>query len=137
MDDNYERVAAILACEGELGQALEESEGNIKPYPEGGTASVSRKGYAIKSGYLTFYPGSVSTMNWWLNLGQGSEYSRYIRVNPSSDPSKKLSGLSYLPFPGESCNRLTRTPRLRESDPTRVTNKLTQPNTSSVNIDES
>ena len=53
MDDKYEKVTSILACDGELGQALEESKGNLKPYPEGGTASVSRKGYAIKSGYLT------------------------------------------------------------------------------------
>ena len=83
MGDKYEKVAAILAFEGELGQALKESEGNLKPYPEGGTASVSRKGYTTKSGYLTFNPGSVSTMNWWLNQGQVSEYSRYTRVNPS------------------------------------------------------
>ena len=47
MGDNYEKVAAILACEGELGQALEEIKGNLKPYPEGGTASVSRKVDAI------------------------------------------------------------------------------------------
>ena len=55
MGDKYEKVAAILAFEGELGQALEESEGYLKPYLEGGTASVSHKGYAIKSGYLTFF----------------------------------------------------------------------------------
>ena len=76
MGDKYEKVAAILACKEELGKALEESEGNLKPYPEGGTASVSRNGDAIKSGYLTFYPGSVSTMNWWLSKGQVSEYRR-------------------------------------------------------------
>ena len=40
MDDKYKKVAAILAFEGELGQALEESEGNLKPYPEGGTSRV-------------------------------------------------------------------------------------------------
>ena len=137
MDDKYKKVAAILAFEGELGQAPEKSDGNLIPYPEGGNASVSRKGYAIKSGYLTFYPGSVSTMNWWLNQGQVSEYSRYTRVNPSSDPSEKPTGLSYLPLPEESCNRLICTTRMGDYQLTRGIKRLTQCEILDVNLDES
>ena len=67
MGDKYEKVAAILAFERELGQALEESKGNLKPYPEGGTASLYCKGEPIKLGYPAFDAGGVSIMNWWLN----------------------------------------------------------------------
>ena len=44
MGKKPEKVTASLACEQELGHAPEVSEGNIKIYPEEGTASVARKG---------------------------------------------------------------------------------------------
>ena len=64
MVDKPEKVTSRLACKGELVQAPESSEGNLKPYPEEGTASVAREGEPPKSGYLTFDPGGMSTINW-------------------------------------------------------------------------
>ena len=62
--DKLEKVTEILACGVESGQAPGVSEGNIKPNPEVGTASVAGKGKPAKSGYLTFYPSGMSTINW-------------------------------------------------------------------------
>ena len=72
MGDKPEKVTASLSCEVELGQAPKGSEVNLKPDTEGGTASVFRKRYPTKSGYLTFDTGGVSIINWWLNRGQVS-----------------------------------------------------------------
>ena len=83
MSDKTEKVTAILDYEVEFGHAQEGSEGNLKTDCEGGTASVARKGDLTKSGYFTFYPGGVSTINWWLNQIQVSKYSRSTRVNTS------------------------------------------------------
>ena len=90
-----------------------------------------------KSGYLTFDSGRAYTINRWLNRGQVSEYSRSTRFTPSSDPSKKPTGLSNIPLSEDSCNRLTCTPILGDSYHKRGTKRLTQTNRSAVNIDES
>ena len=83
MGDKPEKVTAILASEGELLNSPEVSEGNLKPYPKGGTASVARKGDPTKSNYLTFDPDGVSTINWWLNRGKVLEYNKPTRVKLS------------------------------------------------------
>ena len=44
MGKKPEKVTASLACEQELGHSPEVSEGNLKKYPEEGTASVAREG---------------------------------------------------------------------------------------------
>ena len=62
MGDNPYNFTARSACEGESGQAPEESEGNLKPDPEGGTASVAREGDPTKLEYLTFDPSGMSTI---------------------------------------------------------------------------
>ena len=41
MSEKPEKVTAILACEGDLVQTPESSEGNLKLYPEGGPSSVA------------------------------------------------------------------------------------------------
>ena len=64
MGDKPDKVTEILACEGEPGQDPEGSEGNLKPYTEGGTASVARQGEPDKSGYLNFDPSGMYTINW-------------------------------------------------------------------------
>ena len=87
MGDKPDKVTEIFYCNGVLGQAPEGSEGNLKPYPEGCTASLAPKRESNKSGYLTFDPGGFSTINWWPKRGQVSEYIRSTRVNPSSEPS--------------------------------------------------
>ena len=83
------------------------------------------KGDPTKSGYLTFDPGGVSTINWWLNRGQVSEYSRSTKVKPCPDTNKKPNDLSNIPFLEESCNRLTSTTILRESQTIKILKRLT------------
>ena len=63
MGKKPEKVTASLACEQELGHSPEVSEGNLKKYPEEGTASVAREGEPTKSGYLTFHPSGMPTIN--------------------------------------------------------------------------
>ena len=46
MSEKPEKVTASLACEGESGQAVGASEGNLRAYPEGGTTSVASQGRA-------------------------------------------------------------------------------------------
>ena len=71
---NIRKVTTSLACEGESGQAPDDSEGNLKPDPEGGTESVAREGDTTKSEFLTYDPSGMSTINchcispvisWW------------------------------------------------------------------------
>ena len=45
--------------------------------------------------------------------------------------------MSIIPIPEEYCKRLTHTPRLGESQPTRVTKRPTKPDSLTVNIYES
>ena len=52
--------------------------GNFVKYPEG-TVSVARKGYPTKSGYFTFEPGGISTINWKM-LDQESQSNKASRV---------------------------------------------------------
>ena len=137
MCDKPEKVSSSLNCKGELGQAPDISEGNLKPYLEEVTASVAREGQPTKSGYLTFDSGGISTINWWPNQGQVSEYIRSTRVNPSSDRSKKPTGLSNTPLSEEYWYRLNRTPILGESHLTRGSKRLNQTDISAVNIDKS
>ena len=52
-----------MAHEGEVGHVPEGGGRNFEQDPEGVTASVDRKGDPTKSGYLTFDPGGMSTIN--------------------------------------------------------------------------
>ena len=98
---------------------------------------MAREGEPTKLGYLNFDTGGVSTINWWMNQVHVYKYIISTRVNPSSYPINKPTGLSNIPFLEESCNRLTRTQRLGEYQPTRGPKRLIQPNILSVNIYES
>ena len=64
MHDKPEKVKESLAFERELVQAPEGSEGNLKPDPEGGNASVACEGEPTKSVYLTFDPSGISKIKW-------------------------------------------------------------------------
>ena len=70
-----ERVAAIVACEGEVRHIPEGSGGNFLQYPKGGTASVACEGDPTKSGHIKFYPLGMSTLN-WSTLDQESESNK-------------------------------------------------------------
>ena len=43
MGDKPKKITENLTCKGELGQAPEGSEGKLKPYPNGRTASVDNE----------------------------------------------------------------------------------------------
>ena len=77
---------------GEVRHVPEGGGGNLVEDPEGGTASVASDGEPTKSGYLTFDPVEMSTINWRPTGGQLSEYSIPPRVELSSDPSMKPTG---------------------------------------------
>ena len=64
MGDRPYKVTASLAFKGGSVQVPEGSEGNFKPDPEGGTASVDHEGDPTKSGYLNFDSSGVSKINW-------------------------------------------------------------------------
>ena len=61
--EKTKKVTAILAFKDKSGQAPEGSEGNLKPDPEGGTASVHCEGDPTKSVYISFDPIRISTIN--------------------------------------------------------------------------
>ena len=58
-----EKVTENLAFKGKLGQSPESSEEKIALNPEEGTAIVDHEGVTTKSGYLTFYPCEIPTIN--------------------------------------------------------------------------
>ena len=132
-----DREAVIVAREKEVGHDPEGGGRNFDQDPEGVTASVSRKGYPTKSGYLTFDAGGMYTINWKPIGDQIPESNRPPRFEPSSDPSKKPNRLSTIPIPEEYCKMLTHTPRLGESQPKRGPNSFSQPNSLAINIDKS
>ena len=59
-----EIVTASVSHKREARNSPEGDGGNFGQNPEGGTASVYRKLYTTKSGYLTFDPCGMSTINW-------------------------------------------------------------------------
>ena len=59
-----------MARQGEVGHVLEVGGGKFEKYHEGGTASVSHELYPTKSGYITFDPVGVFTINWRPTGGQ-------------------------------------------------------------------
>ena len=126
-----------MACEGEVRHIPEGVDGNFVQDPEIGTASVDHNGDPIDSGYFTFDPDGMSTINWMPKGVQVSEYSRASRGDIGSDPSHKPTGSSAIPIPEESCKSLNFTQRLVENQPTGGPKRLTQPNSSAVNINES
>ena len=63
MSEKPDKVTATLACQGEPGQAPEGTEEDLKPDPEGGTTSVAHEGERTMSGYPTFDPSWISTIN--------------------------------------------------------------------------
>ena len=134
---NPEIAAARVDRGGELRHVPEGGAEKIVQYPEGGIASVDCEGDPTKSGYLAFDPGVVSIINWRQTGGQVSESSRYPRFDPSSDPSQKPTGSSAIPIPEESCKSFGRTPILGEYHPTKGPNRLAQPESSAVDLDES
>ena len=68
-----------MAYEVESGKAPKGGEGNLKPDPEGGTASVACEGDPIKSGYHTIDASGMSTTN-KRKLLQESESNKASRV---------------------------------------------------------
>ena len=65
-----EKVAVSVACKGEVIHIPEGGGRKFGPDPERGTASVACYGDPKKSGYLTFDPGGISTINWRPTGGQ-------------------------------------------------------------------
>ena len=57
-------VASSVAHKEEARNSPEGDGRNFGQNPEGGTTSVYRKLYPTKSGYLTFDPCGMSTINW-------------------------------------------------------------------------
>ena len=58
-----DRVAESVVHEKEERHVPEGGGGNFGKYPEGGTVIMASEGYPTKSGYLTFDPGGMSTIN--------------------------------------------------------------------------
>ena len=54
-------------------------------YLSGGTKIMFHKGDTTKSGYLTFDPCGMSTINYMPTGGPRLEYTRYPGGDPSSD----------------------------------------------------
>ena len=77
-----ERVTASVTCKGEVEHVQNRSDVNFEKYPEGGTTSVSHKGDPTKSGYLTFDPGGIHTIN-CSSLDQDSESNNSPRCEPN------------------------------------------------------
>ena len=55
---------------GEVRHVQEGGGRNLGKYTDGGTASVASEGEPTKSGYLTFDPVEMSTINWRPKGGQ-------------------------------------------------------------------
>ena len=73
-----ERVAASVAREGEVRHVPDLGGENFGQDLEGVTASVAREGDPTKSGWLTFEPGGVSTIN-FRALDQESDSNKASR----------------------------------------------------------
>ena len=73
---------------------------------------MAHEGESIKSDYLTFDPGGMSTINWRPTGGEVSEKSILPREKKSSDNIQKPTGSSDIRIPEKSCKMLTRTPRV-------------------------
>ena len=95
--------------------------------PEGGTTCVASNRESTKSGYLTLGSGGMSKINFQNRLVLGVESIISTRGDTISDPSQEPTGSSDIPIPEESWKRLTCTPWLGESHPTRVTKRLSRP----------
>ena len=63
VDNNPEKVASSVTRKVEVGHIPEGGGENFEQYPEWGTRSASLLGYPTKSGYLTFDPGGIFTIN--------------------------------------------------------------------------
>ena len=85
-----------MAHEVEVRHTSEVGGGNSVQDPEGGTKSVARKRYTTKSGYLTFKPGEISTINWRM-LYQDLESNKAYRGETNK------STKSILEIPQETC----------------------------------
>ena len=64
------RVTASVACEGEVRHVPYGGSGNFGQYIEGGTTSMDCEVDPNNSGYFTFDPGGMSTINWRPTVGQ-------------------------------------------------------------------
>ena len=107
-----DRVEADVDCEVEVSHIPEGGGGNFVQDPEVGTTGVACEGETTKSGYLTFEPGGISTINWRLTGGQVLESSRSPRGEPSSETSQNPTGSLAIPTPEDSCKRLNFKPIL-------------------------
>ena len=86
---NPEISASRVDRGGELRHVSEGGGGNFGQDPEGGTSSVALEGELTKSGYLTFDPYGISTINWSPTGVQVSESNRASRGELILEPSKK------------------------------------------------
>ena len=103
---------ANVDCEGEVRHIPDKGGRNFVQYPEVDTVSVAREVETTKSGYFTFDPGEMSTINWSPTGGQVSKSIRSPRSEPSSDTSNNPTGSSDIPTPEEFCKMFTCTSRL-------------------------
>ena len=78
-----ERATQSVACEGEVRHHQDGRGRKFGQDTKGGTVSVAHEGDTTKSGYLTFEPGGMPTINRRKTGGQISESSRSHRGNPS------------------------------------------------------
>ena len=74
-----------MYCNGEARHTQEGYGRKFGQYTEGGMSSVAHEGDTTNSGYLTFDPGGISTINCRPTGGQVLEPSRAPGGEPSSD----------------------------------------------------
>ena len=107
-----ERVTVSVDCEGEVRHIPEGGGRHFGQDPELDTASVACEGEITNSGYLTFGPGGISTINRRPTRGQVSEFARAPRGDSISETSNNTTGSSAISTPEDSCKSLIITPRL-------------------------
>ena len=107
-----ERVTVSVYREGEVRYIPEGGGRHFGQDPELGTASVAGEGEITNSGYLTFFPGGISTINRRPIGGQVSESTRAPRGYSISETSHNTTGSSAISTPEDSCKILIITPRL-------------------------
>ena len=65
----------MVSNEGEIAHVPEGGGRNFTPYPVGSNTSMHCKGDPIKSVYLTFDTGGLSTIN-WRSTGVSGSYNK-------------------------------------------------------------
>ena len=85
--------------EGEVRHVQEGGGSYFGQAYEGVTTIMYHKEETTKSGYLTFDPGGMYTINWKTPVFQVSSSRRAPRGDPSSEPNNKPTGSSSISIP--------------------------------------